>query len=235
MCSHAINPVVTAPNRPRGRPLGSHNKPLQDQPRSPELAQIDTQITQILHENNGGIPLRYIAFDGNFGNILTLEMVQSVWRKNRYPQYSCTLLCAEDTRWGHANNTYVKIPALASFHAGARTRHGSRKYKGGSRKQKNAYCASARSGYRGASIISCVTAYFLLHASDFVRRFPDRGHGMTWKGGATLYPLPTLHTIRARKITTAVTVAPTHNPTPSVIPCRVRAPGAWNLPAVATA
>ena len=107
---------------------------------------------------------------------------------------------------------------------GARTLHGSRKYKGGSRKQKNAYCASARSGYRGASIISCVTAYFLLHASDFVRRFPDRSQGMTGKRGATPYPLPTLHTIRARKITTAVTVAPTHNPTPSVIPCRVRAP-----------
>ena len=31
-----------------------------------------------------------------------------------------------------------------------------------------AYCASARSGYSGASIISCVTSYFLLHASDFV-------------------------------------------------------------------
>ena len=26
-----------------------------------------------------------------------------------------------------------------------------------------------------------------------------------------------------------------YNPTPIVIPCRVRAPGAWNLPAVATA
>ena len=86
VCSHTLNPVITSAKRPRGRPLGSHNKPLQDQPRSPEVAQIDTQITQILHENNGGIPLRYIAFDGNFGNILTLEMVQSVWRKNRYPQ-----------------------------------------------------------------------------------------------------------------------------------------------------
>ena len=101
---------------------------------------------------------------------------------------------------------------------GARPLHGSRKYKGGSRKQKIAYCASARSGYRGASIISCVTAYFLLHASDFVRRFPDRGHGKTWKGGATPYPLPTLHTIRARKITTAVTVAPTHTGDSKLLP-----------------
>ena len=58
---------------------------------------------------------------------------------------------------------------------------------------------------------------------------------MTWKGRTTPHPLPTLCTIRAREITTVVTVAPTHNPTPSVIPCRVRAPGAWNLPAVATA
>ena len=203
MCSHTLNPVITPAKRPRGRPLGSHNKPLQDQTRSPELAQIDTQITQILHENNGGIPLRYIAFDGNFGNILTLEMVQSVWRKNRYPQYSCTLLCAEDTRWGHANNTYVKIPALASFHAGARTRHGSRKYKGGSRKQKNAYCASAQSGYSGTSIISCVTSYFLLHTSFFVRRFPDRGHGMTSDRASALGALCNIH---SRKVTTAVTV-----------------------------
>jgi hypothetical protein len=93
---------------------------------------------------------------------------------------------------------------------GARTRHGSRRYKGESRKQKIAYCASARSGYSGASIISCVTSYFLLHASDFVRRFPDRGQGMTWKGGATPHSLPTLCTIRARKITTVVTVAPKH-------------------------
>ena len=73
-----------------------------------------------------------------------------------------------------------------------------------------AYCASARSGYSGASIILCVTAYFLLHASDFVRRFHDRSHGMTWKGGATSHPLRILCTIRARKITTAVTVAPKH-------------------------
>ena len=61
---------------PRGRPLGSRKKPLQDQPRSPELARIDTQITQFLHENNGKIPLRHIAFDGHFGNIPTLEIVQ---------------------------------------------------------------------------------------------------------------------------------------------------------------
>ena len=74
--SHALNPVVTAPKRPRGRPRGSRKKPLQDQPLSPELARIDTQITQFLHENNGKIPLRYIAFDGHFGNIPTLEMVQ---------------------------------------------------------------------------------------------------------------------------------------------------------------
>jgi hypothetical protein len=70
---------------------------------------------------------------------------------------------------------------------GARTRHGSRKYKGGSRKQKNAYCASARSEYSGASLISCVTSYFLLHAADFVRKFHDCGHEMTW--GATPHPL----------------------------------------------
>ena len=74
--SHALNPVITPTKRPRGRPLGSRNKPLQDQPCSPELARIDTQITQFLHENNGKIPLRYIAFDGHFGNIPTLEMVQ---------------------------------------------------------------------------------------------------------------------------------------------------------------
>ena len=56
------------------------------------------------------------------------------------------------------------------------------------------------------------------------RRFPDRSQGMTWKRGATPHQLPTLCTIRARKITIAVAVAPTHNPTPSVIPCKVRAP-----------
>jgi len=76
VCSHALNPVVTMTKRPRGRPLGSRNKPLQDQPLSPELARIDTQITQFLHENNGKITLRYIAFDGHFGNIPTLEIVQ---------------------------------------------------------------------------------------------------------------------------------------------------------------
>ena len=74
--SHALNPVVTTTKRPRGRPRGSRKKPLQDQPLSPELARIDTQITQFLHENNGKITLRYIAFDGHFGNIPTLEMVQ---------------------------------------------------------------------------------------------------------------------------------------------------------------
>ena len=42
------------------------------------------------------------------------------------------------------------------------------------------------------------------------RRFPDRSQGMTGKRGATPHPLPTLCTIGARKITTAVTVAPTH-------------------------
>jgi hypothetical protein len=30
-----------------------------------------------------------------------------------------------------------------------------------------ACCARARNGHSGASIISCVTSYFLLHASDF--------------------------------------------------------------------
>ena len=74
--SPEVNPVVTTTKRPRGRPLGSCNKPLQDQPRSPELTRIDTQITQFLHENNGKIPLRYIAFDGHLGNIPTLEIVQ---------------------------------------------------------------------------------------------------------------------------------------------------------------
>jgi hypothetical protein len=73
--SHALNPVITTTKRPRGRPRGSRNKPHQDQPLSPESARIDTQITQFLHENNGEISLRYIAFDGHFGNIPTLEMV----------------------------------------------------------------------------------------------------------------------------------------------------------------
>ena len=118
---------------------------------------------------------------------------------------------------------YFSIPTPKSHperHSmqGARTLHGSRKHKGGSRKQKIAYCASARSGYSGASIISCVTSYFLLHASDFVRRLPDRGQGMTWKGGATPQPLPTLCTIRSRKITTAVTVAPKHTGDLNLLP-----------------
>ena len=43
-----------------------------------------------------------------------------------------------------------------------------------------------------------------------IRKFHDRGHGMMWKGEATPHPLPTLCTIRSRKITTAVTVAPKH-------------------------
>jgi hypothetical protein len=120
-----------------------------------------------------------------------------------------------------------------------------------SRKQKIAYCASARSGYSGTSIISCVTSYFILHtsyfilhtsyfilhASDFVRKFHDRGNEMTWEG-ATSHPLPTLWTIPLRKITTAVAIALKHacdlkslpqklqylrqHPTPSVIPCRLR-------------
>ena len=68
-----------------------------------------------------------------------------------------------------------------------------------------AYCASARSGYSGAYIISCVTSYFLLHASDFVWRFHDCGHGMMWRNDSA--PVA-LCTVRARKITTAVTVAP---------------------------
>jgi putative transposase len=74
--SSAKKSVVTTPKRPRGRPLGSRNKPLQDQTRSPELTRIDAQLTQFLHENNGIIPLRYIALDGHFGNIPTLELVQ---------------------------------------------------------------------------------------------------------------------------------------------------------------
>ena len=43
-----------------------------------------------------------------------------------------------------------------------------------------------------------------------IRRFYDRSHGMTWKGGATPHLLRTLCTIRSQKITTAVTVAPKH-------------------------
>ena len=43
-----------------------------------------------------------------------------------------------------------------------------------------------------------------------IRKFHDRGHGMTWKGEATPHPLPTRCTIRSWKITTAVTVAPKH-------------------------
>ena len=40
--SHALNPFITPTKRPRGCPLGSCKKPLQDQPLSPELARIDT-------------------------------------------------------------------------------------------------------------------------------------------------------------------------------------------------
>jgi putative transposase len=40
------------------------------------LARIDAQIALFLHENNAKIPLRYIACDGHFGNIPTLEVVQ---------------------------------------------------------------------------------------------------------------------------------------------------------------
>jgi putative transposase len=40
------------------------------------LARIDAQIAPFLHENNAKIPLRYIACDGHFGNIPTLEVVQ---------------------------------------------------------------------------------------------------------------------------------------------------------------
>lgn len=74
--SHAQKPVTLMPKRPRGRPRGSRNKSSQDQPCSPELARIDAQIAQFLHENNAQIPLRYIACDGHFGNIPTLEVVQ---------------------------------------------------------------------------------------------------------------------------------------------------------------
>jgi putative transposase len=74
--STAKKPVGTALKRPCGRPLGSRNKPLQDQTRSPELTRIDAQLTQFLHENNGIIPLRYIAIDGHFGTIPTRELMQ---------------------------------------------------------------------------------------------------------------------------------------------------------------
>jgi hypothetical protein len=69
-------PVATTPKRPRGRPLGSRNKPLQDQTRLPELTRIDAQLTQFLHESNRVIPLRYIALDGHFGTMPTPELVQ---------------------------------------------------------------------------------------------------------------------------------------------------------------
>jgi hypothetical protein len=93
--------------------------------------------------------------------------------------------------------------ALATANEG-----GSIKTEGGS--MEIACCASIRNRHSGASIISCVTLYFLLHASDFVRRFHDRGHGMAEKWGATPHPLRTLCTIRAQKITTTVAVAPKH-------------------------
>jgi hypothetical protein len=37
---------------------------------------VDTTFTTFLHENNGEITLCYIAFDGHFDNIPTLEIVQ---------------------------------------------------------------------------------------------------------------------------------------------------------------
>ena len=98
--SHALNPVVTTTKRPRGRPLGSRNKPHQDQPLSPELTRIDTQITQFLHENNGKIPLRYIAFDGHFGNIPTLEIVQ------RHGLHIITKLRADSVLYLSLNTPY---------------------------------------------------------------------------------------------------------------------------------
>ena len=63
--------------------------------------------------------------------------------------------------------THNPTPSVIPCRLRWQPQHGSRKYKGGSRKQKIAYCASARSGYIGSSIISCVTSYFRLHASYF--------------------------------------------------------------------
>lgn len=48
--SVAKKPVVTTPKCPCGRPYGSRNNPWQDQTRSPELTQIDAQLTQFFHE-----------------------------------------------------------------------------------------------------------------------------------------------------------------------------------------
>jgi hypothetical protein len=82
-------------------------------------------------------------------------------------------------------NTYAKIPPLASFHAGCDGNHSV---------ESPEACHRIRTRRRGI----------------LIRKFHDRGHGMTWKGEATPHPLPTLCTIRSRKVTTAVTVAPKH-------------------------
>ena len=137
MRSHALNPVITPTKRSRGRPLGSRKKPLQDQPLSPELARIDTQITQFSHENNGKIPLRYIAFNGHFSNIPTLEIAQrhglhiitklrtdselylppdtpysgrgrpEIFGKKVDVRNLPTHYCVQTTQWGHTNTTIL--------------------------------------------------------------------------------------------------------------------------------
>ena len=87
----------------------------------------------------------------------------------------------------YIRNQYLRqnTSSLASFHAGC----------DGNRRVESPE-ACHRKGTRQRGILG--------------RRFHDRGHGMTWKGEATPHPLPTLCTIRSRKITTAVTVAPKH-------------------------
>jgi hypothetical protein len=93
------------------------------------------------------------------------------------------LVIAHQLKISSSDNTCTKIPPLASFHAGC----------AGNRSVESPE-ACHRIGTRRRGIL--------------IRRFHDRSHGMMWKGRATPHPLPTLCTIRARKITTAVTVAP---------------------------
>ena len=85
----------------------------------------------------------------------------------------------------YLSNTYAKIPPLASFHAGCDGNHSV---------ESPEACHRIRTRRRGI----------------LIRKFHDRGHGMTWKGEATPHPLSTLCTIRSRKITIAVSVAPKH-------------------------
>jgi hypothetical protein len=73
-------------------------------------------------------------------------------------------------------NTYAKIPPLASFHTG---------------------CDHNRSV---ESLAACHRIGYMTEGCALDRKFHDCGHEMTWKGGSTPHPVPTLCTIRARKI-----------------------------------